>query len=263
MSETFHCDDKDTLVAYLYGEIGADRGREVERHLQACTACAQEVDGLQRVRRDLTSWLPPEPDLGFTLTPRAPVDSVSAPVLRPPRWAPVSRLPVWAQLAAAVFIAGIGIAVANVQVRSAPDGLTVTTGWMAPRESPSVPSAAQPAETWRRELAALEQTLRTEMAQARTLNTVASAPARGAAPPVDANALLRRVQGLIDASEGRQRQEMALRLTQLMSDMDLQRRADLMRINQSFGTLQGRTIKNEAGQAEMMNILRRVSVQPQ
>jgi hypothetical protein len=80
---------------------------------------------------------------------------------------------------------------------------------------------------------------------------------------VDANALLRRVQGLIDASEGRQRQEMALRLTQLMSDMDLQRRADLMRINQSFGTLQGRTIKNEAGQAEMMNILRRVSVQPQ
>ena len=31
---------------------------------------------------------------------------------------------------------------------------------------------------------------------------------------------------------------------------------------EGFGTLQGRTFKNEAGQAEMMNLLRRVSVQP-
>ena len=66
MSETFHCDDKETLVAYLYGEIDADGRREVERHLRTCAACAR---GNRRPAgacgRISASWLPPEPDLGF------------------------------------------------------------------------------------------------------------------------------------------------------------------------------------------------------
>ena len=78
----------------------------------------------------------------------------------------------------------------------------------------------------------------------------------------DTAAVLRRVQAMVDASEQRQREQTGLMLTQLSRDVDMQRRADLMRINQGFGTLQGRTFKNEAGQAEMMNLLRRVSVQP-
>ena len=44
MTETIRCDDKDTLVAYLYGEIDADERREVERHLRTCAACAEETD---------------------------------------------------------------------------------------------------------------------------------------------------------------------------------------------------------------------------
>ena len=51
-------------------------------------------------------------------------------------------------------------------------------------------------------------------------------------------------------------------LTQLSRDVDMQRRADLMRIDRASDTLQGRTFKNEAGQQEMINLLRRVSVQP-
>ena len=53
MSEIFGCDDKDTLVAYLYSELDADGRREVERHLRTCAACAHEVEGLRAVRQDL------------------------------------------------------------------------------------------------------------------------------------------------------------------------------------------------------------------
>jgi len=53
MSVTFRCDDKETLVAYLYGEIEIDAKREVDRHLRTCIACADEVAALQSVRRDL------------------------------------------------------------------------------------------------------------------------------------------------------------------------------------------------------------------
>ena len=42
MNEVFRCEDKETLVAYLYGEVDADVRREVERHLRTCTACARE-----------------------------------------------------------------------------------------------------------------------------------------------------------------------------------------------------------------------------
>ena len=64
MSETFYCDDKETLVAYLYGEIDPVLTREVERHLESCAACTEDVTSLQAVRQDLESWVPPMPDLG-------------------------------------------------------------------------------------------------------------------------------------------------------------------------------------------------------
>ena len=40
MTEVFRCEDKDTLVAYLYGEVDGDARREVERHLRTCAVCA-------------------------------------------------------------------------------------------------------------------------------------------------------------------------------------------------------------------------------
>jgi anti-sigma factor RsiW len=46
MSEVFRCEDKETLVAYLYGDIEVAVRREVERHLRTCSACTREVEGL-------------------------------------------------------------------------------------------------------------------------------------------------------------------------------------------------------------------------
>ena len=139
MSEVFRCEDKETLVAYLYGEVESDMRREVERHLRTCAACTRETEGLQEARQDLQLWMPPEPELGFSVTQRSTAEP--APVLTSPRWAALHSLPVWAQVAAAALFVAAAAALANVQVRSTSDGLVVTTGWMQHAE----PLAATPA----------------------------------------------------------------------------------------------------------------------
>ncbi len=259
MSETFSCDDKNMLVAYLYGEIDADGRREVERHVRSCVACAREVEGLQAVRQDLQAWLPPESELGFTIAPKP------ATVLTSSRWARIGALPAWAQVAAAVLVLAVGAALANLQVRYGNDGLTVTTGWMgAPAASPApVQAVNAPAEDWRPALVALERDLRTELAQMRRAGAPEDVAGRASAPAATDNAaILRRVQAMLDESEQRQRQELAVRLIQLNRDVEMRRRADLVNINQGFGALTGRTFKVEAGQQEVGNLLRRVAAQP-
>ncbi len=256
MSETFRCDDKDTLVAYLYGEIDAELRREVERHLRTCAACTRETEGLQAVRQDLQSWVPPEPDLGFTIVQNS--GPTPATVLRPSRWAALGALPGWAQVAAALLVMATAAAIANPQVRYGNDGVVVSTGWMSqdisaalkPELTPSRPEAASD-ESWRPALDALEQNLRTELAQMRR----ASEPSR----EVTMDSLMRRMQALVDASERRQREEMAIRLAQTTRDWNLQRQGDLIRIDQNLGSLRGTAFETRANQREVMNILRRVS----
>jgi putative zinc finger protein len=221
MSDTFCCDDKGTLVAYLYGEIEPDARHEVEAHLRRCAACSEEAKALQAVRSELESWVPPVPDLGFTVV-RQP-SPAPAPVLTSSRWSAVRALPAWAQAAAAVLVLGIGAGVANVQVRYGNDGLLITTGWMAhaaPANAPSPPSQQE----WRPQLAALEQTLRGEMAQMKHSAEPAAVSTRSA-DPLDNAALMRRVQSMIDASDQRHRQETSLMLTQFTRDVDMRSRA--------------------------------------
>ena len=67
MSTPFQCDDKDTLIAYLYGEIDDETRRQVKAHVRTCAACADEIEGLQAVRRDLLDWQPPEMPLNFAI----------------------------------------------------------------------------------------------------------------------------------------------------------------------------------------------------
>ena len=75
--------------------------------------------------------------------------------------------------------------------------------------------------------------------------------------------LLARVRQLIEASETRTDREMALRLAQVVRDVDTQRRADMTRVADSFGVLEGRTGAAVAQQREMMNYLVRVSQRQQ
>jgi hypothetical protein len=125
----------------------------------------------------------------------------------------------------------------------------------------AAPVATQPAGAagdapWRAELASLERQLRAEMQR----NAAAPPQARTAsAAPANDDALIARVRQLIDASESRQQQDVALRLAQVTRDMDLQRRADLARMVNGLGLVEGRTGAAVAQQRDMLNYLMRVS----
>lgn len=274
MSEVFRCDDKDTLVSYLYGEVDGDVRREVERHLRTCAACTRETEGLQAVRQNLQTWLAPEPDLGLEIVPRSTprvhsptvLRSTRSEVERPARWAALRDLPVWAQVAAAALVIGVGLALANVQVRSTTDGLVVTTGWSQPAAPSAMPVAARQATDadWRRELAALEQTLRHEIAAQRA--TVRSTtPESRTDPRAETAAIMRRVEDMIDASEHRQRQELATKLVQANHMWNVQRQTDLAQFQRTFNGLQNRTLAVQVNQQEITNQvkqLQRVSFVP-
>ena len=267
MSEVFRCEDKETLVAYLYGEVDPDARREVERHLRTCAACARETEGLQSVREDLQSWMPPEPQFGFSIVQNSPAAAAaSATVLTPPRWAALHALPAWAQVAAAAIFIAAATAIANVQVRSTSDGLVVTTGWMQNAQPVAPATAPASGNEWRTALVAVEQNLRNDLrrewrsdidAQRTAIRSaVASAPAAGSAGTVETGAVLRRMQSMIEASEERQRQEMALRFAQAERTWNVRWSSDRTTLNRQLGNLQGRTMAVQAGQQEIMNQFR-------
>jgi anti-sigma factor RsiW len=254
MSTRFTCDDTESLVAYLYDELDADHGAAVARHLETCAACAAEYAALGGVRRVLGEWTPPAPPLRFSVAAEAPAPP--ATVLRPAasRW---QAVPAWAQLIAATLTLAVGAAVANVQVRHDADGWTVSTGWMAPAPPATAPAAA-PREDWRPALAALEQSLRQELSSGAQAPPIATVAASTSEDPQAAS----RMRSLIQESERRQQQELALRLAQFSRDLDLQRRADLVRIDQGIGQLEGRTGAEVARQREMLNYIVRAGLRP-
>ena len=61
-------------------------------------------------------------ELDFTIVKKSELPPSN--VLRPARW--WNTVPVWAQAAAAILVLAAGAAIANVQVRSGPDGFSVT-----------------------------------------------------------------------------------------------------------------------------------------
>jgi hypothetical protein len=265
MSTAFQCDDKDTLIAYLYGEIDDEMRQQVKAHLRTCAACADEVEGFQAVRRDLLEWQPPEMALNFAIVQKP------ATALRPARWS-MPAMPAWAQVAAAALVFAVGAAVANVQVRYGSDGLLVTTGWLAPAAvGAGFSPAEQPAvagtnsanlkvttttEDWRPALARLEQSLREEM---QTMRRTDSGVREVAAPAgAEANAFMRRVDARITQTQQQQREELAERMTQFAREVQL----DLFRMNQGFRHLEGRTVSIEGNQRQMLDALvRRVTIQ--
>src|SRR5687768_18568180 len=105
MTNPFTCDDKATLVAYMYGEADAALRAQVEQHLASCAACAAEVTALGDVRAELGSWIPPDVELGFQIV-RKSQPPAAANVLRPAQW--WQTVPAWAQAAAAILVVEIG-----------------------------------------------------------------------------------------------------------------------------------------------------------
>ena len=258
MTQPFKCEDKELLVAYLYGEAEPADCQRVEAHLAACASCREEVEGLRSVRTTLAEWAPATRALGFRLVQTDPSQEA------PRRW--WWPLPAWAQAAAAVLVIGVAAGLANLDVTIGSGGVTVRTGW-SPRPAAAEPArgmaaAVTPAQPWRTDLAALEQRLRTDFAV-----QAVSAPQTGTAQPaatrvaLDQGQLLTRMRALLAESEQRQERELALRVAQLQRDFDVQRVADLKRIQDNLGQLGGWTGAEVARQRDVLNYLLRASQQ--
>ena len=100
---------------------------------------------------------------------------------------------------------------------------------------------------------ALEQQLRTEFH--------ATPPSRAvsATSGISDAELQRRVRSIIDESERRQERELALRVAEVLKDVNAQRQADLVKIDRSLGFIQSSTYGEQMKQREVVNYLLKVS----
>jgi hypothetical protein len=253
-----YADRDETIVAFLYDELDASRRRDFNAHLLTCVVCRDEVAGLRTVRTQLARWEPPA-----LASPTAPVAATS----RAAWWRTV---PAWAQVAAALLFLGVSAGIANLDVRYDQNGLSITTGWSGGSRGSGVPSEAQSAKLgqglnmgagaaadapWRSDLTALERQLRSEL---RAFQPSVSAQAVRVASPSDAETL-RRVRALLDESEKRQQRELALRIAEVVRDVNAQRQVDLRNIDHTLGI-----VRNEVGvevlkQRQSLNLLYRAS----
>ncbi|MBM3817850.1 MAG: hypothetical protein FJW14_02360 [Acidimicrobiia bacterium] len=258
MSETFQCGDNAALVGYLYDECELDERRAIDAHLSVCGACAAEVAALRSTRLSLSSWAPPETELGFAIVrAQASGPGPQTEARGPAPWVWWRQpLPAWAQAAAAVVLFGAGLALGITQGTDTPAAPAEGTVASAPAAA-TAPVRAVSAD----DLAALERRLRAEMAQMRTVSAT-NASAASAAPAEGSDGqVLARVRALIEESEQRQQRELALRVTQVMRDVDTQRRMDLAQIQGSFRQIEGVTGAQVREQRDMLNYLIRASQQ--
>jgi len=269
MTDTRYCGNSDLLMSYLYEEGDIAERRAFEAHLTSCAECAREIGGLKAVRQGLTQWTPPEVLLDFQIVRN------DKPARSWRSWLAVPVLPVWAQMGAAALLVGVAVGISGLEVRYDNQGVTVRTGWQRagtsqPSATPAVPAAlAVPASTtpasaasggsvpWRADLSALEQQLRAEFRS----SSAGQALQASSGPPMSEQEFMRRVRQLVDASETRQQRELALRLSAVVRDMETQRRADMVRVADVFGRVEGRAGAAVAQQRDIMNYLRRVSLE--
>jgi hypothetical protein len=148
------------------------------------------------------------------------------------------EIPAWAQVAAALLFLGVSAGIANLDVKYDANGLSVRTGWMKPPAAAVAPTPAATidAAPWRSDLASLERQLKSEMRAAQTAASATAAqaqPVRVSSSP-DAD-IVRRVRALVEESEKRQQNELALRVAEVLRDVRAQRQADLMKIDRTLG----------------------------
>jgi hypothetical protein len=168
--------------------------------------------------------------------------------------------------------AGVGGAIANLDVRYDRGALTVKTGWSgqaataplssdASRATPpadTVRTSAAPTSPWRTDLDALEKRLRTELRAPMPAGSPLLARTEATAA-ADAQ-LLRKVRALLDESERRQRNELALQLADVVREFDTKRGTDLANIR-SMKTIQSATGVEIVRQQQWLDLLTRASIQ--
>lgn len=250
--------NKDDLVSYLYDDLDAPSRAAFERHVRGCAECHDELTALRAVRADLLTWSPPEPDFAFRIVsePRP----ARAGVLHPdvPSWR-AWLTPAAGLAAAAVLVLAAAAGLARVEVHNGPDGFTMRTGWSAPADTSAragssaavhdvnLPASAPAAlGALERRIAALEASTH----DAGTLRYASTLSARASNEEV-----LKVVRELLSQSETRQKGELALRIAQVIRDVDAQRVADLNRVQQGIGRIDATVADEAAAHRELMNYI--------
>ena len=265
MSTLRTCPGGDALVSLLYDDFepGADPTREMlEAHVLACATCLAEYEALGGVRAQLAAWTAPDVPLGFKVVRAAePLTwrrTFSDWASRGARALPAA--------AAAVIVLGGAAALARLDVRYDQGGLSVRTGW---GHAAPAGVAGDDAAALRRELASMRGELARLGAASASTVTAASTPLAGDPPaatpvavtaagsesmsPAQGAALLRSFRQALDESELRQQQNLQLRISEVTRDFDLQRRQDLVQIEQGFGRVDNQ-------RQQMLDYIRRVSL---
>jgi anti-sigma factor RsiW len=263
------CEEKELLVGYLYDDLADGQRAAFETHLRGCTECRTELKALRGVRADLAAWAPPEPDFGFRMiSVRGGRDAAAAdlrPVVAPPVqswrawWTPAAGL-----AAAAVLVLAAAASLAHIEVHRGPDGITVRTGWasaVAPTNA-----TGRFGETSASRSAKDVQLTSTSDANfiaeiERRLNALEAASARDSgvrnasalsARSSDAE-IIRRVRDLLAQSESKQQAELALRISQVITDVNAQRVADLTRIQKGLRSIDATVTAEAAARHELTN----------
>jgi hypothetical protein len=248
---TYQGNRDEALIAYLYDDGDPAERAAFEAHVAGCSVCCAELAELASVRTQLAAWTPPEPARALTY------ETPTTAARRATVWARLGEMPAWAQVAAALLCVGIAAGVANLEVRYDRGGLSVRTGWIASpvpddtARAPEPPGVQMPADSgpWRSDLTALEERLRAEFRAATAARPVVQTSAPGT------EEVLRRVQALVEQSESRQQRELALRIGELLRDVQAQRTADLVRIDRTLGYIQNGTGAEVMRQRRMINDL--------
>ena len=253
--------NKDDLVSYLYDDLDRPARAAFEAHLRGCAECREELEAMRGVRADLLMWSPPEPDFAFRIVnePRA---AHAENVLRPtvPSWR-AWFTPAAGLAAAAVLVLAAAAGLARIEIHNGPDGWTLRTGAPVPAAEVSVAgfggvrardvnlTAASDAEAW----ASIERRISALETASRDTAGLRSASATGArSTDVD---LLKIVRDLLAQSEKQQKTEFALRIAQVMRDIDLKRAADLNNVRVGIGKIDASVTEEAAAHRELMNYI--------
>lgn len=221
------CDSKELLVSFLYDEIDPIAKHAFQKHLSTCAECRDELAELGATRAQIARWTPPDVNLGFRV-----IRESQTP---PRRWFHLS--PAWGLAAAAMLLLAVGAAIANLDIRYGSDGLVVRTGWnhnvdVAEQSSGTVVTPVE----WKTQADQLDRRLR-QLEQSMSARSESPIQNASASEMSDAE-LLQRVREIVGQSETRQQRVVATRLTELMREVDAQRRLDLASIDQGLTRLQ-------------------------
>lgn len=259
--------DHEQLVSYLYDDLLSHERAAFERHLRECAACRGELSAFRGLRLTLSAWAPPRPELALSVADARPerppsVVSIGTAVGRGSWrawWMPAAGL-----AAAAVLVMAAASALAHVEIRYGADGFAVRTGWntttAAAPAAAVIPSSPAPAEAQQLEASYADIERRLRDLEAESRRPVAQSPLRAVSQVTPANRasdaeILARVRDLLAQSESRQQRELAIRIAQVLRDVDAQRTADLSRIQQGLGKIDAMTTADAAAHRELANYL--------